>query len=116
MRPEMRTVLTHAPRLGFVASFGFGGSQRRLRHARGAILLRVEVRDVDAHDLTGLIARDPLRGCVPAGHPAGRIEQAHGVIGYAADEQLEVSFRRYDLVPLYPHQDERPQLSLKPHS
>jgi hypothetical protein len=67
-----------------------GPLQHALRHAGGALLRRVEHREMLADDLVRAVALDALGARVPAHHPAGGVQQEDGVLGDALDQQAEL--------------------------
>src|SRR5687768_4628651 len=88
-RPEARTVLADPPRLLLIFALRDGGGERPLRLAGGAVLVRIEAREMLADDLVGLVALDRLRPRIPVRDEAVRIDHVESVILDALDEGAE---------------------------
>ncbi len=85
--PELAAVTAHAPAFALVAAFDRRPVQVAFRRPVGAILRRIEVREVAAEDVGGLIALEALGARVPTRHMAGRIEHVDGVVVDRVDQQ-----------------------------
>ena len=86
--PSLRT----RSALAFNATFTRRNLKRLSRHARFAIFLGIELREVASDNFVRTIAFDPLRADIPATHAAFFVEHANGVFGNALHEKSELRF------------------------
>ncbi len=90
MGPETAAVLAHAPAFGFPSPLGRGVPQTLAGHARLALLVGVEPREMVTEDLLLGIALDPFRAGVPAAHAAFQVQHVEGVIGHPLHQQPQL--------------------------
>ena len=70
IRPELRTILAHAPAFGFEPPGGRGDLKRACGHARVPVSFGVETGEMPPDDFIGQIALDPFRPGIPVGDGA----------------------------------------------
>src|SRR6185312_10682019 len=80
---EALAALAHAPVLGLVAAVLARDAERPLGHAGGALLWRIEDREMLADDFVGGVALDTLRAGIPIADIAVAVEHADRVVGDA---------------------------------
>src|SRR6185437_954208 len=86
------------PVLGLVAAVLARDAERPLGHAGGALLWRIEDREMLADDFVGGVALDTLRAGIPIADIAVAIEHADRVVGDAFDQQSELALAFEQLV------------------
>ncbi len=89
--PEHRAVLAHPPAFSLVLALGQGLVQRLDRHAGPPVSVGVELGEVQADDLVGGIALDPLSAGVPVRDHAVGIEHDQGAVVDALHEHPELA-------------------------
>jgi hypothetical protein len=90
--PEARAVGAHAPALVLEPPQARGLPQLDGRPIAVARLLRIEIREMLADDLVGLVALDALGALVPGLDDPLRVEDEDRVVLDALDERLEEGF------------------------
>jgi hypothetical protein len=86
--PEARAVVAHAPAFAFEAAFVARRGQRPFGQAGGTVLVRIETREVLAHDLVGLVTLEALGASIPAADVAFRVQHVDRVVADAGHQQL----------------------------
>src|SRR6202035_4313482 len=89
VRPERRAILADPQPLVLEAADMLRNFQLVLRPAPRHRLGGIELGEVQAEDLAGPVALDPLGAGVPADHVAFGVEHEDGIVADTLDEQPE---------------------------
>ncbi len=89
MRPKTRAVLPKTPALRFKAAIRRCSGERATGKADGAVLLRIENREVPTDDFLSRVALEALGPGIPRGDVPVRVQQIDGIVLHRVDEDLE---------------------------
>jgi hypothetical protein len=92
--PEAGAILADAPAFVFVASVANGALELALRQPRLDGFRWIELREMLADDLAGLVTLDGLGAGIPGGDAPVGVEDQQRVVAHALDEHAELFFTR----------------------